>query len=262
MGLLFAGAGLLHAQELLRNGDFEAGRLPPWSITEVTGSKVSLQAENSPFASGNSSVLLNDDDSVFDEPSLRQSFEATPSVTFGFDFKMLPGEELIPWYVAWNGEGDTTGFFFSLGGADGTSIELNQQRIADLKRNVWYRIEGWADAPRQSVRGSLQEHGGVRTDFTGGFPFALNTALNAVEVSDGNDERTPSLVLDNFTTRPISLEIARNAAGETVITWPLPDFRLQSVATVAETNWTDVASSAGVYTNTFTDRMRFFRLAR
>jgi hypothetical protein len=250
------------AQELIGNGGFEEGRLLPWAVQEAAGSAVRIVSENSAFGPGASAVQMTDDDSDFEQPGLVQTFEAQAVVLFAFDFKFLGGEENSPWYVAWQGENRTTAFFFSVGGLDGRSIELNQARIAALKTNVWYHVEGFADAPHQSVKGVLRENGGAETAFESGFPFGVKETIGAVEVSDGDAARNSPMLLDNFSARAISLAITPAPAGQ-IITWAAADFRLQSTAQLGPgAAWADLASGAGIYTNTSPDAVRFFRLIR
>lgn len=251
-------------QELINNGDFEGGRLPPWAASQVTGSSVALTGENSPFTdvypAGKASLRLTDDNSDFEQPSVHQSFSPHDTILFGFDFKMFTTGDPTSWFVAWVGENDTTAFFFSLGGADGASVELNQQKIADLASNMWYHVEGWANAPGQKVEGSIVRADGVRNTFQGTFPFGVKSQFNSVIVSDGNAGPN-DVLLDNFTSRLVTLNVASNAAGQQVITWGAPGFALQSSTSLAAgAMWTDVPGASGAFTNTFTDVRRFFRL--
>jgi hypothetical protein len=264
--LLFTLAHPVHGQELLKNGDFEGGRLPPWTVNQPAGSLLALAAENSPFqtvySGGTSSIRIKDDDADFEEPSLRQSFTAQSAILFSFDFK-VPGGGASPWYVAWNGDGDTTAFFFSLGGGDGTSIDFNQQKVADLAANLWYHVEGWADAPHQQIEGKITSVAGNQSSFTGTFPFGVKSELNAVVISDGDAAPNPDVLLDNFSSRPVTLDIASNAAGQQVITWLAPGFTLQSATSLGKgATWGDVPSASGAYTNTFSGGVHFFRLTR
>ncbi len=257
------------AQELIANGNFEAGRLAPWTVKQSPGGSVALVSENSPFNSvypgGSSSVRLQDDDSsdFLDQPSIEQSLGAQTAILFGFDFKMPGLGDASPWYVAWNGENDTTGFFFRLGGADGLSIEFNLQKVADLKANTWYHIEGFADVVNQKVSGTVFNNAGDSAPFEGGFPFGVKSHLDSVVVSDGGETRNPDVLLDNFTSRPLSLQITVNAQGEKVVTWSGAGFTLQTATTVGTgAEWTSIPGAQGSYTNTFSEPTRVFRLMR
>ena len=251
-------------QELIKNGDFEGGRLPPWTSIQPAGSLIALTGENSPFhgiyPAGASSLRITDDNSDFEQPSFHQAFAPHDAILFGFDFKMLTVGDPTAWFVAWLGENDTTAFFFSLGGADGTSVELNQQKISDLLPNVWYHVEGWADAPQQKLEGSIISSDGVRSSFQGTYPFGVKSEFNAIVVSDGNAAAN-DVLLDNFYSRPITLDIASNAVGQQVITWLAPGFTLQSTTGLGSgATWTGVPSASGAYTNAFSGGVHFFRL--
>lgn len=257
----------VRAQELILNGDFESGHLAPWVADQVAGSSLTLTGENSPFHSvypaGSASLLLKDDDSsdFLDQPSIRQPFAGLSSLVFGFDFKMPQPGDPSPWYVAWNGENDTTAFFFRVGGADGVSVEFNLQKIADLKSNVWYHVAGWADAAAQKVEGTISNTLGDSATFQGDFPFGVKVEVNAVVVSDGDAARNPDVLLDNFYSRSVALQVSSQPNGDEVITWLATAFRLQSSpALFPKPQWTDIPGVRGAYTNTPSEKMRFFRL--
>jgi hypothetical protein len=267
--LIVPGVWPIFGQELLGNGDFEDGRLVPWNVKQSPGGSVALVTQNSPFntvyPTGTSSVQLKDDDSsdFVDQPSIEQPFTAQTAILFGFDFKMPNPGDASPWYVAWNGENDTTGFFFRLGGADGLSIEFNLQKVADLKANVWYHIEGFADVVNQKVIGTISNTSGDSATFDGGFPFGVKNNIDSVVVSDGDAARNPDVLLDNFYSRPVTLQIASNSKGEQVISWFGTGFTLQSTTTLGSAaQWTSIPGAQGSYTNTFSDPARFFRLTR
>lgn len=265
VGILTLLSCSITAQELIKNGDFEVGRLPPWTTTQVAGSSVAIAGENSPFTAiypaGKASLHIVDDNSDFEQPSVHQSFAAHDTILFAFDFKVFGTTDPTSWFVAWLGENDTTAFFFSLGGADGASVELNQQKIADLASNTWYHVEGWANAPEQKVEGSILSAAGARSTFEGTFPFGVKTEFNGVVVSDGNAGAN-DVLLDNFSSRLVTLDMSVNTAGQQVITWAAPGFTLQSSAGLGSAaHWSDVpGASAGAYTNTPSGDMRFFRL--
>jgi len=261
----------LSGQEFLTNGNFESELPPSWEMTTVPQSGITPFGENSPFTypygPGILSLRLHDDDSDFQAPSLRQSFAPTPVVFFGFDFKVPSTTTGSSWYVAWEGDKmdqPTTAFFFTLGGADGGSLLFNQGKITDLATNTWYHIQGYADAPRQIVEGFFVNERGQRGDFHGGFPFNVMNQISSVFISDADAAQNSDVLIDNFATRQVSLELFQYSGGQEVLRWlGSTNVILQSTGALEPgVQWTNVVTVNTSYTNTTAGTSRFFRLVR
>ncbi|HTG45199.1 MAG TPA: hypothetical protein VK633_11780 [Verrucomicrobiae bacterium] len=255
-------------QELTENGNFEIQRLPPWAVVAAPGASVTLVPENSPFTglygAGNSSVRVHDEDFEASAPAVRQRFAATESILFGFDFQAPAQSSLSSWYVAWEGDDNTTAFFFAIGGADGSSLDFNQSKIAEITPHEWYHVEGSAGARGQKVEGFVTDTRGNRASFSGGFPFGVKNDLSAVVVSDGDAGPNEDILLDNFSSRLVRLSISRNAQGDEVVAWPSGlHFALEAKASLNPgTAWTPIATPDGSYTNKVSDPMQFYRLVQ
>ena len=115
----------------------------------------------------------------------------------------------------------------------------------------------------QKVSGTISNTLGDSAPFEGGFPFGVKNQIDSVVVSDGDAARNPDVLLDNFYSRPVTLEIASNLKGEEVVSWFGTGFTLQSTTTLGNgAQWTNIPGAEGSYTNSFSDPIRFFRLTR
>jgi hypothetical protein len=253
------------AQELMADGDFEGEDLP-WVVSAVPNSNVTLVSQNSPFdypyPVGTTSLELIDDDSEDEFPSLRHTL-ARPigGIFFGFDFKAPLAATASRWDIAWEG-GGTTAFFFSIGGGEPSISLNNQQKIDSLAPNKWYHLQGYAEAARNTVEGFILGENGDRADFQGQFSVVPTNLLSSVYISDGTPQRSEILLLDNFATRPVSLESTWNDQGQQVISWlGSSNFVLQATSALG-TSWTNVPTATTGFTNGLAGQAQFFRLKR
>lgn len=263
----------LHAQELITNGNFEGPTLTPWVVSAPAGTSVATINDNSPYLSryplGTKAVRLQDDDVEFETPSFDQTFAPQAAIQFAFDFKAPAEAPGSPWYVIWTGDQDTTAFFFSIGGQDGASISLNQTTVTRLEVNMWYHIEGIANAPGQTVTGTVVNARGERASFSGGFPFGVNSVLNAVTVTDGDQARNEPLLVDNISAQPFLIEppapaltISPAPDGQITVSWTASGFSLQSSSNVGTgAQWITVPTTGQSYTASADQPRQFFRLA-
>jgi hypothetical protein len=262
----------LHAQELIANGNFEGAGLSPWEVSAPAGSAIASVAENSPFGSvfpaGSRAVSLSDDDSEFETPYLRQAFAAQPRTQFSFDFKAVAVSPGSAWYVIWTGEQDTTAFFFSIGGQDGTTLDLNQTSIMPLEAGVWYHVEGVADAPNQIITGSVENSLGQRSNFESGFPFGVQQAVELVTITDGDQAQNQPVVFDNISAKTAvvaaaRLSIAPGPNGQVTVSWTAAGYTLQAARGLGpNAQWTDVTTTGQSHTTPAEDPARFFRLVQ
>lgn len=262
----------LHAQELITNGNFEGAGFSPWEVSAPAGSAISSVTENSPFQAvfpaGTRAARLSDDDSEFETPYLKQAFTPQPGVQFSFDFKSTGSNPGSAWYVIWTGEDGTTAFFFSIGGQDGSSFDLNQSAIMPLQADVWYHVEGVADAPNQRVSGSIQNSLGQRSTFEGGFPFGVQRTLTGVNITDGDQAQNPPILFDNISARAATiasarLTIAPAPGGQVTVSWTAAGYTLQAASELSpNAQWTNVQTAEQSYTTTAEDPAQFFRLVQ
>lgn len=262
----------LHAQELIANGNFEGASLSPWEVSAPAGSSVATANENSPFLTvfpaGAKSVRLSDDDSEHETPYLRQSFAPQAGIRFSFDFKAPALAAGSPWYVIWAGEDATTAFFFSIGGQDGVSISLNQNSVAALEPNLWYHVEGTADAPNQTISGAIRNSRGESITFNGGFPFGVQRVINGVTLMDGDQGRNEPALFDNLSAQAMAvasarLSIAPAPNGQITVSWTTAGYGLQASSEVgAGAQWVDIQTSTQSYTADADQPRQFFRLVQ
>jgi hypothetical protein len=260
----------LHAQELLTNGNFEGATLAPWQVTAPAGTSVATVNDNSPYRTrypaGTKAVRLQDDDVEFEAPLFVQSFEPQSRLQFSFDFKAVASAAGSAWYVIWKGDGDTTAFFFSIGGQDGISINLNQTTVTSLEPNMWYHVEGTARAASQTVTGFVLNARGEQTPFTGGFPFGVQSVLNSVTFTDGDQARNGALIVDNISAAQAvlpaaSLTIVPAPNGQVTVSWAADGYTLQASSTVGSgAQWANVQTTAQSYTTSADQPLQFFRL--
>jgi hypothetical protein len=265
-----AAAAGANAQELITNGNFEGAALAPWGTAAPAGTSVAIANESSPFqtiyAAGTRSVRITDDDVSFEAPSFQQSFSAQAGIRFAFDFKLAATAPQSAWYVIWSGEEDTTAFFFAIGGQDGTSFDFNQNRVATLEANMWYHVEGTADAPNQQIVGAIQNTRGERFTFSGGFPFGVQRVVSSVSVTDGDQGQNPAINFDNFSARAEavalpSLSIVRQPDGQVAVSWTVAGYSLQASEQVGpNAQWQDIPTAGQTFITFPEQPTRFFRL--
>lgn len=260
----------LHGQELIANGNFEGAGLSSWEVSAPAGTTVATINESSPFRSpypaGTKAARLTDDDSDFDTPYFRQAFAPQAGIQFSFDFKAAAAAPASPWYVIWRGDEDTTAFFFAIGGQDGVSIQLNQSTIAALEANLWYHVEGLADAPNQTISGSIANSRGERITFTSGFPFGVQSVINGVTIADGDQTRNEPVIVDNFSAQPValataSLNIAPAPDGRVTVSWTAAGYLLQGSAEIgSNAQWATIQTDSQSFTTGADQPTQFFRL--